>query len=43
MELHIVWNQLEAIYVETSHECKAQIQQQLLTYCKLVTYGMVRL
>jgi len=34
---------LEAIHADTSAERKAQIQQQLLTYCQLDTYAMVRL
>ncbi|WP_028452942.1 DUF2779 domain-containing protein [Chitinilyticum aquatile] len=34
---------LEAIASETSPEQKQQIEQQLLTYCKLDTYAMVRL
>jgi CRISPR/Cas system-associated exonuclease Cas4 (RecB family) len=34
---------LEAIAVDTTPERKAQIQQQLLTYCRLDTYAMVRL
>ncbi|MBK6594151.1 MAG: DUF2779 domain-containing protein [Burkholderiales bacterium] len=34
---------LEAIHPKTSAERKAQIKQQLLAYCKLDTYAMVRL
>ncbi|MDD5333329.1 MAG: DUF2779 domain-containing protein [Rhodoferax sp.] len=34
---------LEAIHPDTSVERKAQIEQQLLAYCKLDTYAMVRL
>jgi len=34
---------LEAIHPETSAERKQQIEQQLLAYCKLDTYAMVRL
>jgi len=34
---------LEAIHPETSTERKQQIEQQLLAYCKLDTYAMVRL
>lgn len=34
---------LEAIHPETSKERKTQLEQQLLTYCKLDTYAMVRL
>ena len=34
---------LEAIHAETSVERKAQIEQQLLAYCRLDTYAMVRL
>lgn len=34
---------LEAIYPDTSAERKNQIEQQLLAYCKLDTYAMVRL
>ena len=34
---------LEAIHTETSIERKAQIEQQLLAYCRLDTYAMVRL
>lgn len=34
---------LEAIHPETSSERKAEIQQQLLAYCSLDTFAMVRL
>jgi hypothetical protein len=34
---------LEAIHPETSTERKQQIEQQLLAYCRLDTYAMVRL
>lgn len=34
---------LEGIHPDTSAERKAQIEQQLLAYCKLDTYAMVRL
>lgn len=34
---------LEAIHPDTSAERKIQIEQQLLAYCKLDTYAMVRL
>ncbi len=34
---------LEAIHPDTLFERKCQIEQQLLTYCKLDTYAMVRL
>jgi len=34
---------LEGIHSNTSAERKAQIEQQLLAYCKLDTYAMVRL
>jgi hypothetical protein len=34
---------LEAIHPDTSTERKAQIRVQLLAYCKLDTYAMVRL
>ncbi len=34
---------LEAIHPDTPTERKNQIKQQLLTYCKLDTYAMVRL
>ena len=34
---------LEAIHADTSAERKNQIEQQLLAYCKLDTYAMVRL
>ena len=34
---------LEAIHPDTSAERKNQIEQQLLAYCKLDTYAMVRL
>jgi len=34
---------LEAIHPDTSAERKTQIEQQLLAYCKLDTYAMVRL
>ena len=34
---------LEAIHPDTSVERKTQIEQQLLAYCKLDTYAMVRL
>lgn len=34
---------LESIHQTTSRERKAQIEQQLLAYCKLDTYAMVRL
>ena len=34
---------LEAIHPQTSAERKSQIEQQLLTYCKLDTYATVRL
>ena len=34
---------LEAIHPDTRLERKSQIQQQLLAYCKLDTYAMVRL
>jgi hypothetical protein len=34
---------LEAIHPNTNAERKAQIKQQLLAYCKLDTYAMVRL
>lgn len=34
---------LEAIHPDTSPERKKQIEQQLLAYCKLDTYAMVRL
>ncbi len=34
---------LEGIHPDTSAERKAQIEQQLLEYCKLDTYAMVRL
>ncbi|WP_305561192.1 DUF2779 domain-containing protein [Polaromonas sp.] len=34
---------LEAIHPDTSAERKKQIEQQLLAYCKLDTYAMVRL
>ncbi len=34
---------LEGIRLDTPPERKAQIEQQLLAYCKLDTYAMVRL
>jgi hypothetical protein len=34
---------LEAIHPSTTLERKNQIEQQLLAYCKLDTYAMVRL
>lgn len=34
---------LEGIHPDTSPERKTQIEQQLLAYCKLDTYAMVRL
>ena len=34
---------LDAIHPDTHIECKNQIEQQLLAYCKLDTYAMVRL
>jgi hypothetical protein len=34
---------LEAIAVETSQSRKSQIEQQLLAYCSLDTYAMVKL
>ena len=34
---------IEAIHSDTSHERKSVIEQQLLAYCKLDTYAMVRL
>jgi len=34
---------LEAIHPNTSVERKSEIERQLLTYCKLDTYAMVRL
>jgi hypothetical protein len=34
---------LEAIHPDTRIERKAQIEQQLLTYCKLDTFATVRL
>jgi hypothetical protein len=34
---------LEGIHPNTSTERKTQIEQQLLAYCKLDTYAMVRL
>lgn len=34
---------LEAIHPDTSAERKSQLEQQLLAYCKLDTYAMVRL
>ena len=34
---------MEAIHPDTSAERKQQIEQQLLAYCKLDTYAMVRL
>ena len=34
---------LEAIHPDTNPERKNQIEQQLLAYCKLDTYAMVRL
>lgn len=34
---------LEGIHPDTAPERKTQIEQQLLAYCKLDTYAMVRL
>ncbi len=34
---------VEAIHPDTTTERKCQIEQQLLTYCKLDTYATVRL
>jgi hypothetical protein len=34
---------VEAIHLDTLPERKTQIEQQLLAYCKLDTYAMVRL
>jgi hypothetical protein len=34
---------LEGIHPDTSIERKSEIEQQLLAYCKLDTYAMVRL